>query len=115
MSMLVAAVVCLGAAALLATLGTRALIRSGPTDRTQEMLRSLAPTQLAGAVMLGAGGVIALSSRSSVGLLVLCAVGALGTIAAGAWQAARYAHADEPATCRQAGGQDCGSCNLSCG
>ena len=57
------------------------------------MLRAVAPTQLAAAVMLAAGGVVALSGQPSIGLLVLCIAGALGTVAAGAWQGARYMHA----------------------
>ena len=116
--MLIAAVLCLSAAAACAVLGARALARPAPADAAQAVLRSVAPTQLAAAVMLGAGGVVALSGRPSVGLLVLCVVGAIATVAAGAWQAARYAQVvvrrQVRATCGRQGEQACAGCTLSC-
>jgi hypothetical protein len=115
--MLIAAVLCLCAAAASAALGVRALARSAPAGGTQQVLRAFAPTQLAAAVMLAAGGVVALSNQHSIGLLVLCVGGAVGTFAAGVWQGARYAHAivtrDEMA-CQRSGDQPCATCTLSC-
>jgi hypothetical protein len=114
--MLVAAVVCLCTAAATALLGARALAR--PAARAggpQQVLRAVAPTQLAAAVMLAAGGVVALSDHPSVGLLALCIAGALGTLAAGIWQGARYTHAAIQRECQRAGNQRCASCPLSCG
>jgi hypothetical protein len=116
--MLIAAVLCLCAAAASATLGARALARPAAAGVAQQVLRSVAPTQLAAAVMLAAGGVVALSGRPSIGLLLLCVLGALGTVAAGVWQGARFAHGAvrSPATaaCGRSGGQACASCTLSC-
>jgi hypothetical protein len=91
--MLIAAVLCFCAAAVSAGFGFRALARPEPATGVQQVLRAVAPTQLAAAVMLAAGGVVALSARPATGLLVLivCALGAIGTIGAGAWQGARYA------------------------
>jgi hypothetical protein len=85
--MLIAGVLCLCAAAASAVLGARALARPAPADGAQKVLRAVAPTQLAAAVMLAAGGVVALSNQPSIGLLVLCVAGAVGTVAAGVWQA----------------------------
>ena len=117
--MLIAGVLCLCAAAASAVLGARALARPAPAYGTQKVLRAVAPTQLAAAVMLAAGGVVALSSQPSIGLLGLCVAGAMGAVAAGVWQGARYAHAtlpasDSPTACRRSGDQPCASCTLSC-
>ena len=115
--MLIAAVLCLCAAAVSATLGARALARPAPADGTRQVLRAVAPTQLAAAVMLSAGGVVALSARPSVGLLVLCVLGAVGTLAAGVWQGARYAQAaprHAAIVCSRSGPQACASCTFSC-
>ena len=51
----------------------------------------MAPTQLAAAVMLAAGGVVALSAQPQTGLIVVvvCVVGAVGTVGAGCWQSAK--------------------------
>ena len=111
--MLIAAVLCLCAAVVSAGFGARALARPQPGAGVQQMLRAVAPTQLAAAVMLAAGGLVALAARPSTGLLVLivCVLGAFGTVAAGTWQVARYAHgAAARSTCR--GG--CATCTLSC-
>jgi hypothetical protein len=117
--MLIAGVLCLCAAAASAVLGARALAGPAPADGAQKVLRAVAPTQLAAAVMLAAGGVVALSNQPSIGLLVLCVAGAVGTVAAGVWQGARYADAtlrasDSPTACRRSGDQRCASCTLSC-
>ncbi|HEX9176821.1 hypothetical protein [Mycobacterium sp.] len=113
--MLVAGVLCLGAAALLVALGARALAGPAPAGGAQQVLRAVAPTQLAAAVMLAAGGVVALSRQSSIGLLVLCIAGAMATVAAGAWQGARFAQATrQQDACQRAGGLRCAACTLSC-
>lgn len=84
----------------------------------QLALRALAPTQLAAAVMLAAGGVVALAAPAEAALVVVvvCIVGAVGTLATGSFQSARYAlrRAEaaeaEPSLC----GGVCGNCTLSC-
>jgi hypothetical protein len=113
--MLIAAVLCFCAAAVSAGFGARALARPEPATGMQQVLRAVAPTQLAAAFMLAVGGVVALSARPATGLLVLvvCALGAVGTVAAGAWQGARYsvvAMRRERARC----GGSCAACTLSC-
>jgi hypothetical protein len=114
--MLVAGVLCMCAAAVILVLGARALARPAPAGGAQQVLRAVAPTQLAAAVMLAAGGVVALSRQPSIGLLVLCVAGAFGTVAAGAWQRARYPHARlrREATCQRSGDLRCAACSLSC-
>ena len=49
------------------------------------MLRSVAPPQLAAAIMLAAGGAVALAAPPATALTVVCVciAGALGTVAAG--------------------------------
>lgn len=115
--MTIAAVLCLCAAVLSAVMGVRSLVRPA-TELPARAVRAVAPTQLAAAVIFAAGGVVGLSGRS-LGLLVLCVVGAIATVAVGAWQGARYAHAEMAATpsggdsvCGRSGG--CGGCSLSC-
>lgn len=115
--MLIAAVLCLCAAVVSAGFGVRALARPAPAGSARQVLRAVAPTQLAAAVMLSAGGVVALSSRHSLGLLVLCVLGAVGTVAAGFWQGARYAQAavhNEASVCSRSGQQACANCTLPC-
>lgn len=119
--MLVAAVLSLCAAVVTAALGVWSLMRRPSTDYVQQVLRAVAPTQLAAALMLGAGGVVALSAPSPTGLviLVVCIVGALGTVAAGCWQSAKAVtreNARQAAPAAAGGcGSACGSCTLSCG
>src|ERR1700739_843675 len=110
--MLIAAVLCLGAAAASAALGVRALARV-PAGGAQQVLRAVAPTQLAAAVMLAAGGVVALSNQPSIGLLVLCVGGAVGTVTTGLWQGARYAQ-QSMRGCDRRGDQAGATCTLSC-
>ena len=69
--MLIAGVLCLCAAAVIAGLGVRALARPAEAAGSRQVLRAVAPTQLAAAMMLAAGGAVALSGRASIGLLVL--------------------------------------------
>ena len=60
--MLVAAVLCLSAAAVTAAQGLWSMARPPSTDYVRQVLRGVAPIQLAAAVMLAAGGVVALSA-----------------------------------------------------
>ena len=89
--MLMAAVLCLCAAVATAAVGLWLLTRPHSGDYVRQVLRAVAPTQLAAAVMLAAGGVVALSTRPATGLLVVivCVVGAVSTVAAGCWQSAK--------------------------
>jgi hypothetical protein len=121
--MLIAGVVCLCVAAAFAMLGVRALARPAVAGGPQQVLRSVAPTQLAAAMMLGAGGAVALSTHPSLGLMVLCIAGALGTVGAGLWQGARFAHASvqrqsalhaSGSSCQGSGAPGCASCTRSC-
>jgi hypothetical protein len=114
--MLIAAVLCLCAAAGSAGTGARALARPEPASGAQQVLRAVAPNQLAAAVMLAAGGVVALAARPATGLLVLvvCVLGALGTVGAGAWQAARYTQAAARREAMANCGRGCVACTLSC-
>jgi uncharacterized membrane protein YfcA len=117
--MLVAALLSLCAAVVTAALGAWSLTRRPSDDYVQQVLRAVAPTQLAAAVMLAAGGAVALSAPPSTALMILvvCVVGAVGTVAAGCWQSAK---AVSRANARQATttggcGSACGTCTLSCG
>jgi hypothetical protein len=111
--MLIAGVLCLCAAVASAVLGIRALTRPRGVDVTQQVLRAVAPTQLAAAVMLAAGGVVALAAVPKIGLpvLIVCVIGAVGTVAVGSWQGARYVMRREAA--RDCTGA-CATCTLSC-
>jgi hypothetical protein len=115
--MLIAGVLCVCAAVASAGFGTWSLSQSQTIETTQVALRAMAPTQLAAAVMLTAGGVVALAAAPHTALIVLivCVAGALGTLAAGSWQSARFAlsrppSGSTPATC--AG--NCAACIQSC-
>lgn len=117
--MLIAGVLCVCAAVVVAARGLWSLSRpSRPvaTDTTQVVMRTLAPPQLAAAVMLAAGGAVALAAPHNAALHVVgvcvgvCIAGALGTVAVGSWQSARYALRRETATC----GGTCATCTLAC-
>jgi hypothetical protein len=119
--MLVAAVLCLCAAVATAAVGLWLLTRPRSGDPVRQVLRAVAPTQLAAAVMLTAGGVVALSAHPDTGVLVVivCVVGAVGTVTAGCWQSAKVVAAAESAGARsQAGpavcGGACATCTLTC-
>ena len=113
--MLIAAVLCLCAAAVCAGAGLRSLTRPVTADPAAQAIRALAPVQLAAAVMLAAGGAVGLTGRGATGwvVLALCTVGALGTLAAGSWQGARYALAQDAAQPADCAGS-CAACTLSC-
>ena len=89
--MFIVAVLCLCAAVAIAGLGVWLLARPRSADTAQSVLRGVAPTQLAAAAMLASAGAVALSSRPDTALVVVivCVVGAVSTVAAGCWQAAK--------------------------
>jgi hypothetical protein len=111
--MLIAAVLCLCAAAATTALGLWSLARPRVGDPVAQLLRTVAPTQLAAATMLTAGGLAALATPPSTGLLVLvvCVIGAISTVAAGCYQSAKVvARSETAASCTGS----CASCTLSC-
>lgn len=112
--MLIAAVLCLCAAAATALVGFWSMRRPHSADPVQQILRAVVPTQLAAAVMLAAGGAVALVAPRQIGVvaLVVCVVGAVGTVAAGCYQSAKVVARREAATPTCAG--SCASCTLSC-
>lgn len=114
--MLIASVLCLCAAVATAGLGLWLLTRPRSGDPVQLVLRSVAPTQLAAAAMLGAGGVVGLAAAPGTGVVVLtvCVLGALGTVAAGCWQSAKVVARSEAARGAGGCGSACATCTLPC-
>lgn len=113
--MVVAAILCLCLAALIGGSGLWTLTRRPAGDLTGQVLRLVAPTQVAAAVMLAAGAVVALAAPARVGTLglILGVAGAVATVGAGSWQGARYAARRESSGgCESGGG--CGACTRSC-
>jgi hypothetical protein len=112
--MLIAGVLCMCAAVASAGFGTWSLSHYQSVDTTALALRAMAPTQLAAAVMLAASGVVALAASPHTALVVLivCVAGALGTLAAGSWESARFALRQE-AVAAGCGG-NCAVCTQSC-
>lgn len=118
--MIIGAVLSLGLAVLIGGSGLWTLARRPAVDLTTEVVRMVAPTQIAAGIMLAAGGVLALAAPGRIGLIALIvgAVGAIGTVLAGSWQGARYAAGREAAAsgsgggCGSAGG--CGGCGEVC-
>lgn len=112
--MLIAGVLCMCAAVASAGFGTWSLARTQNLDATGLALRAVAPAQLASAVMLAAGGVVALAASPHTALVVLivCVAGALGTLGAGSWQSARFALQQEAAA--PGCGGVCAGCTQSC-
>ncbi|MGV9798385.1 hypothetical protein ACWDTP_10030 [Mycobacterium sp. NPDC003449] len=111
--MLIAALLCLSAAVVVAVLGLWLMTRPRTGDPVRTVLRSVAPTQFAAAVMLAAGGAAALAAAPQTGLMVVlvCVIGAIATVAAGCWQSAKaVARSEAGAGCAGA----CASCTLSC-
>ncbi|MFY9918980.1 MAG: hypothetical protein WAL26_11325 [Mycobacterium sp.] len=121
--MLFAAVGCLCAAAATAAIGGWTLSRPRSADIVRQVLRAVAPTQLAAAAMLTVAGVVALSSQPETGVVVVivCVIGAVATVAAGCWQSAKFvvARAGSAPTCAGAsagcGTGACAGCTLSRG
>ncbi|ULE34719.1 hypothetical protein [Mycobacterium sp. IDR2000157661] len=122
--MLIAAVLCLCAAVATAGLGLWSLRRPTSGDPVQAVLSSVAPTQLAAAAMLAAGGVVGLAAPGTgLVVLIVCVLGAAGTIAAGSWQSATAVAAGAAETARARAeavaatggcGSACASCTLPC-
>jgi hypothetical protein len=116
--MLITAVLCLCAAVATAALGAWLLSRPRTGDPVRQVLRAVAPTQLAAAVMLAAGGAVALSTRPDTALVVVivCVIGAVSTVAAGCWQSAKVVAASTAAASQPVGdcGKACATCTLSC-
>ncbi|MGA5462542.1 hypothetical protein [Mycobacterium sp. NPDC050041] len=116
--MLITAVLCLCAAVAIAGIGLWLLTHPRPADPVRQVLRTVAPTQLAAAVMLAAGGMVALSAQPHTAVLVVivCVVGAIGTVAAGCWQSAKLAAAHNAAAAQTGAGcaGSCAACTLSC-
>ena len=112
--MLIAGVLCVCAAVASAGFGTWSLSQSQTVGSTQLALRAMAPTQLAAAVMLTAAAVVALAAppHTAAVVLIVCVAGAVGTLATGSWQSARFALRQEP-TAPSCGGH-CAVCTQSC-
>lgn len=114
--MVIAGVLCMCAAVASAGFGTWSLSRNQAAVETSALaLRALAPTQLAVAVMLAAGGVVALAASPHTALVVVivCVAGAVGTLAAGSWQSARFALRREPSAPTDCAGA-CAVCTQTC-
>ncbi len=112
--MLIAGVLCVCLAGMLAGVGLRSLTR--PAASTAGLvLRSVAPPQLAAATMLAAAGTVALAAPPATALTVVCVciVGAIGTVAAGSYQTARYALRQEEAVASSCAAP-CAGCTLAC-
>lgn len=113
--MVIGAVLSLSLAVLIGGSGLWTLARRGGIGVNDQVLRAVAPTQIAAAVMLAAGGVAALTAPSQIGLsgLIIAAAGAIATIAVGSWRAARYAaNKQGAADCGSSGG--CAGCTQLC-
>ncbi len=113
--MVVGAVLSLVLAGLIGGSGLWTLARRSGVDLTGQVLRAVAPTQVAGAIMLFAGGIAALAAPARIGLggLIIAAIGAICTIGAGSWRAARYvARQQRTADCGSADG--CAGCTQLC-
>ncbi|MGV0993836.1 MAG: hypothetical protein ACOYBX_16120 [Mycobacterium sp.] len=115
--MIIGAVLSLGLAVLIGGSGLWTLARRPVTDLTTQVVRMVAPTQVAAGIMLAAGGILALAAPARVGLvgLIVGAVGAVGTIVAGSWQGARYAARQEAAAPGCGSDEGCGGCGQVCG
>ena len=89
-----------------------------PLDWARGMIRMtcwIPALTVAAGVMLAAGGAIALAASHRIGLIALIGgfVGAVGTIAAGSWQSARYATRKQSSGgCGSSAG--CGGCSQVC-
>jgi len=113
--MLIAGVLCVCTAGVLAVLGLRSLTRPAATGTAGLVMRSVAPPQLAAATMLAVAAAVALAAPPATALTVVCVciVGALGTIAAGSYQTARFALRQEEAAVGGCGAV-CAGCTLAC-
>lgn len=114
--MLVAAVLCLCAAVTTAAVGLWTLRRPVSGEPLQQVLRSVAPTQLAAAAMLAAGGGVALAAAPGTDavMLTVCALGAFGTMTAGCWQGAKAMARAEAVAAASGCDRACAGCTLLC-
>ncbi len=114
--MVVGAVLCLGLALLIGVSGLWTLAHRPGVDLTGQVLRAVAPTQLAAAVMLAAGGIVGLAAPAPIGPIALAVglLGAVGTIGAGSWRSARYAARREAAAPGCGSADGCGGCGKVC-
>lgn len=112
--MLIMGVLCLVAAVASLVFGVRTLARPLTGDPEQLVQRAVAPAQIAVGVILAVGGALVLAGPPAVALLslIISVTGALGILAAGAWQGARYAALQSVAEAEAGGG--CGS-GCGCG
>lgn len=110
--MLIAGVLCCLAALAVAARGLWTLTRPTDGDPVRQVLRAVAPTQLAAAGMLAAGGVAALMAPAGTArvVVIVCVLGAVGTVLAGVWQSARYAAGRQQQPAGGCGGGCCSSC-----
>ncbi|MEB3033957.1 hypothetical protein [[Mycobacterium] nativiensis] len=108
--MLIMGVLCLVAAVVSLAFGVRTLARPLTGDPEQLVLRAVAPAQVAVGVILAVGGVLVLAGPPAMALLalIISITGALGILAAGAWQGARFA-------ARQSAAAAAGGCGSGCG
>ena len=111
--MSIVGVLCICAAVAAAAFGLRSITRSADGDPAHILRRSMAPTQLAAALMLASGGAVALAAPHPA-LVITCIVGALGTVAAGSWQTARYAARQQASEARAACAGNCAGCIRAC-
>lgn len=113
---MIAGLLCLCAAAILtasAIAGLWLFTRLSATDVALTVRGALAPTQLAAGVMLASGGAVALVvPHTAAPVVFICVAGAVGTVAAGSWQSARYVMRRQ-AVLQQCGGS-CAGCTRSC-
>ena len=114
--MVIGAVLSLGLALLVGGSGLWSLTRPPVTDLTGQVVRMVAPTQVAAGVMLAAGGVLALTAGPRIGLIALIvgAFGAIGTVLAGSLQGARYAARREATVTGCGSSEGCGGCSQVC-
>lgn len=114
--MLIAALLCLSAAVVVGVMGVWLLTRPRTGDPVRSALRTVAPTQLAAAVMLASGATASLAAQPQTALtvLVVCVVGAIATVGAGCWQSAKAVAVAEAATEGAGCAGSCASCTLSC-
>lgn len=108
--MLIASIVTALFAVLLAVLGVFAMLRA-PEGSPQRMM---APAQLAAAAMLAVAAVLAFSTPAALGLVAVavCALAAIGTLGAAAWQLAKAATLAEQVAAGGCGSV-CGGCPSS--
>ncbi|MFV0494325.1 hypothetical protein [Mycobacterium sp.] len=113
--MLVAGAVCVCTAIVVAAFGMWSLVRKPAPNPTAQAVRAMAPTQLASAAILAAGGVVALAAptRAALVVLILSILGALATLVAGSLQGAHFALRREAAA-RSGAAEGEGSCTGCC-